>query len=118
MANSFDESLLKKYFLYNYECWVCGKNHNNVFHHICGREEEGNSSILNAAPVANEECHLWIHPVLCMNENKKLLLKKTMKYLLEQGYSFNEVDKKFIEKHSRFYEDILREDTTRRGNET
>lgn len=62
------------------------------------------SSILNAAPVNNFICHLQIHGKLMLKENQKRLLQKTMRWLLKQGYKFNEVDILFIEKYKEYYD--------------
>ena len=105
-TNSFDEQRLRKWFDGNFECWVCGKNHWNCFHHIVGRgvkENDAESSILNAAPVNNKRCHINVHGQLEKEENVKKLLAKTMKYLLDKGYEFNETDKRFISKYKKYY---------------
>ena len=106
MKNSFNDEELQRWFADNYECWKCEMNHWNCFHHIMGRDEgrtKAESSILNAAPLNNFECHLQVHGKLMTEENQKLLLHKTMRYLLKQGYEFNEIDKLFIEKYKHMY---------------
>ena len=54
-------------------------------------------------PMNNFECHLQIHGKLRTEKNQKILLQKTMKYLLKQKYVFNEIDKLFIEKYKDYY---------------
>jgi len=107
MHNGFDAVELKRWFLWNYECWWCGQNHWDCFHHIVGRGN-GNSvcesSILNAAPLNNFKCHLRIHGQITNEENISGLLQKTMRYLLKQGYQFNEKDKEFIIKYKNYYD--------------
>lgn len=107
MTNSFNKVELERWFGYNYQCWMCGKNRQDAFHHIVGRgniSSRAESSILNAAPVHNFSCHINIHGELRREENQKELLQKTMRYLLAQGYEFNNIDKLFIEKYIHFYE--------------
>ena len=103
--NDFDRDLLRKWFGYNYVCWFCGKNHWDCFHHILGRTS---NSILNAAPLNNSECHIDIHSQLRSRKNTTILLDKTIKYLLSNGYVLDENDKKFIEKNKRYYVSILK----------
>lgn len=107
MLNDFDKTELQRWYLDNYECWYCGKNHWDCFHHIVGRNEgrgKVESSILNSAPLNNFSCHLQIHGKLMTEENQKRLLQKTMRYLLKKKYSFNEVDVSFIMKYKKLYE--------------
>lgn len=107
MKNDFDTTELTRWFMDNYECWTCGRNHWDCFHHIMGRNEgrgTAESSILNAAPLNNFECHLKIHGQLMTKENQKRLLQKTMRHLLKQGYTFNKNDETFIEKYIELYE--------------
>jgi len=106
MKNSFDKVELKRWFIDNYECWSCGQNHWDCFHHIVGRDggrTKAESSILNTAPLNNFKCHLHIHGELMKKENQKKLLRKTIKYLLKKGYKFNKVDEMFIEKYKDYY---------------
>jgi hypothetical protein len=104
MKNEFDRELLQKWFFYNYNCWWCGRNTADSYHHVTGRDS---SSILNSAPLCNESCHLAIHGKLKKKENIRLLLEKTMEYLLRQGYKFDDNDKDFISKNIIYYEEIL-----------
>lgn len=107
MKNDFDKVELERWFGYNYECWNCGMNHWNCFHHIMGRNEgrgKAESSILNAAPLNNFQCHLQIHGHLMKKENQARLLQKTMRYLLKQGYEFNDTDILFIQKYKHLYD--------------
>jgi len=104
MKNDFDRGHLQNWYLYNYKCWWCGRNSWNCFHHVLGRVS---NSILNSAPLCNETCHLNIHGKIRKTENVRILLDKTLKYLLSQGYVFNDNDKKFIEKNQKYYVEIL-----------
>jgi len=105
--NSFDGIELIRWFGDNYECWLCGRNHNNCFHHIVGRsngDSKCESSILNAAPLNNFQCHLRIHGELRIEENMKKLLQKTIRYLLKREYEFFKIDEEFILKYKKFYD--------------
>lgn len=107
MHNDFNVTELNRWFGDNYECWLCGRNHWDCFHHIMGRGggiTKAESSILNAAPLNNFECHLRVHGKLVTEESQKVLLQKTMRHLLKQGYEFNEIDKEFIMKYKKYYE--------------
>ena len=106
LHNSFDPVHLQRWFLDNHECWACGQNHIDANHHIVGRgngDSECESSILNCAPLNNFQCHLRIHGELRLDANVRLLLQKTIKYLLSKGYEFNSKDEAFIMKYRHFY---------------
>lgn len=88
-------------------CWYCGMSHADCFHHAVGRgngDSECESSILNAIPLNNHLHHLPIHGMLCTKENTAILLRKTMRYLLSQGYDFDEKAKLFIIKYREYYD--------------
>ena len=106
LSNGFNKEELNRWFGDNYECWVCGMNHWNCFHHAVGRGAGGSKcerSILNAVPLNNFNCHLNIHGKLRKDEHVIIFLQKTMRYLLSKGYVFNEIDKQFIEKYEKYY---------------
>jgi len=106
MKNDFNRLLLEDYFLYNYECWVCGRNKQDAFHHITGRRYPECKSILNAAPVHNDKCHLqksgWLHK----REVEQDLLMKTFLYLNKQDYVLLSIDRQFIKRYQRYYENM------------
>lgn len=103
LRNNFNREELARYYTYNYTCWWCGKSHTNCFHHILGRNTK---HILSSAPLNNNECHLPIHPKLMKFKNRKMLLRKTLKYLLSQGYVLTEEkDGEFLRKNRKYYED-------------
>ena len=104
LKNQFDQDELRKNFTFNTTCWFCSKSHANIFHHILGRSS---NSILNAAPMENQECHLKYHPRHLLKENQIALLKKTYDYLMDQGYKLKKKDKEFIEKNIELYKHIL-----------
>ncbi len=110
MKNSFNQESLQRWFMDNYACWGkdCGQNHWDCFHHIMGRDEgrtKAESSILNAAPMNNFKCHLQVHGELMKKPMQMYLLQKTMRWLLKQGYEFNDKeDVLFIEKYKEYYE--------------
>lgn len=108
MRKEFDSAELARWFSDNYECWSCGKNTWNAFHHIDINGDYSNS-ILNAAPLCNFTCHINKHSSLRAAEVKKTFFKKTLQFLLEHNYQLKEIDKKFIESHYNIYKDILKE---------
>lgn len=107
MHNNFDLVELKRYFLYNFTCWWCNQSHADCFHHAVGRgngDSKCESSVLNAIPLNNFQCHLPVHGKLRKDENVKILLQKNMRYLLKQGFEFKEKDKEFVGKYYKYYE--------------
>ena len=105
--NNFDSDEVRRWFTYCYECWWCGKNHWNCGHHIDGRRKKFSNSLLNFAPLNNEECHLPNHGKLKNDENITMLLRKTFEWLMGQGYELTELDKNFIESRKEYYADII-----------
>jgi len=104
LKNDFDREELKKWYLYNYKCWWCGRNTRDAMHHITGRDS---NSILNSAPLCNFTCHINQHGLLRLEENMIFLLKKTVKYLLDQNYEFNEIDREFMSSHLDLFKKLL-----------
>jgi len=98
MKNEFTEGT-RELFFWNNKCWVCGMTHANCLHHVLGRIS---NSPLNAAPLNNFECHIG-NGKLSQFEVKKKLLKKTLDYLLENGYALTKEDKRFKNKYKRYY---------------
>jgi len=107
MRKEFDHVELARWFSDNYECWGCGKNHWDCFHHI-DISGDYSDSLLNAAPLNNFECHLPAHSGLRKAEIKKAFFKKTLVFLLEHNYKLKEIDKKFLEQHKDIYTDFLK----------
>jgi hypothetical protein len=105
IRQEFDQVELQRWFGYCYQCWICGLNSWNTFHHICG---DHSNSLLNAAPLHNWTCHIDIHPKLKKTENIQMLLEKTLSFLLSNGYVLNDNDKQFIKDHKQIYQDILK----------
>lgn len=107
MHNNFDPVKLSQYFIDNYDCWYCGENNWDCFHHIVGRgsgDSTVESSILNAAPLHNHKCHLPYHGRLTTDKNKSRLLAKTMQYLLDVDYEFTQKDIDFYHKYKHLYD--------------
>lgn len=103
LRNDFSEET-RALFIYNFECWVCGKNTWNAGHHILGRglgDSNLENSPLNFAPICNETCHLNKG---FNEEDKKIMLQKTIKWLFKQGYKLTKKDEKFIIKYYRYYQ--------------
>lgn len=91
-------------------CWLCGMNTSDCLHHIVGRGEKGSkveSSILNAAPLCNQKCHLANHGKLRTDKYVVELLKKTFDYLHSKGYTLNENDINFIRKYWKYYKQFV-----------
>lgn len=87
-------------------CWWCGENTADALHHIVGRGNGGSvveSSVLNAAPLCNQKCHLKHHGTLRTDQYVSLLLKQTRKYLENKGYKLKRNDHAFILKYAHYY---------------
>lgn len=111
LKNRFDPNDISDVWAFDYfRCMWCGKPHANCFHHVKSPSSSDyvkgdfNSSILNACPLNNFDCHLYI-PELHTLENEKTLLKKIIKKVLESGYVLKDKDKKFIEAYQGLYLD-------------
>lgn len=98
LNNPFSEDT-RRLFFYNYSCFWCGQNGWDALHHILGRVS---SSPLNASPIHNHQCHIGNY-ALDSFENQSILLKRTLAYLLEEGYELTEEDKQFKAEYARFY---------------
>ena len=103
--NNFPEELR---FLFSdcWKCWWCGKNRADSLHHIVGRgngDSKVESSILNAAPLCNQGCHLPNHGQLRTDEKMREMLDKTYNYLITSNYELTEIDSAFIEKYIIYY---------------
>ena len=102
LKNDFSEQD-RSWFLDNYECWICGKNKWDALHHVKGRgigDSKVESSILNAAPVCNFTCHLGRH---FTEEENKIMLQKTLRWLLKKGYQLTNKDEQFILQYMKYY---------------
>lgn len=103
--NNFDFDELRRWYSFNYACFLCGKNGQDAFHHILGRSS---NSILNACVLHNEKCHLY-NSDLFRKETRIKLLKKVFIFLIKSGYELNKKDIEFIEKNQEYYNEIFKE---------
>ena len=90
LRNPFSEETRNLY-LWNHECWVCGRNTVSELHHIWGRISD---SALNSAPLC-KECHTTLFATRIVRVN---LFKKTLDFLYKQSYELVDRDLKFLEK--------------------
>ena len=95
-------------FVFNYRCWECPITGRGLdAHHIMGRGSRNSdleSSPLNLAPL-DHKCHS--KGDVNSFEKRQKYLQKTLKYLLEQGYTFTEKDKKFLIKYKKYYQNKI-----------
>lgn len=87
-------------------CWLCGMNTSDCLHHIVGRGNKSSiveSSVLNAAPLCNQKCHLKHHSLLRTDEWVRKLLKQTKKYLDNYDYTYTRNDHAFLLKYAKYY---------------
>lgn len=101
MNNNFSDET-KELFIWNEECWYCGTNHADCYHHILGRSTPYADSPLNCAPINNMDCHIH-NGKLSLFEIKKKFLNKTLRYLLERDYILTKKDKMFMNHNSMYY---------------
>lgn len=98
LNNPFSEKT-RLLFFYNYECFWCGQNGWDAGHHILGRVS---NSPLNFGPIHNTKCHIGNHELESFEAQSKLL-KKTLAYLLQDGYTLTEQDKQFKASYGKYY---------------
>lgn len=101
MKNEFSAKT-RELFLFQYECWECGKNTWDALHHCCGRgygDSDLESSPFNAVPICNFGCHIG----KSLGDNRSKYLKKTLEYLLSIKYQPTAKDWAFIEKYAEYY---------------
>jgi len=100
MDKDFSE-VTRDLFVWNHQCWICGTNRQDSLHHIMNGDFDEADSPFNAAPICNFRCHIGKS---FTEEQKSMMLKKTLKYLIKQGYKFTEKDNKFLEKFKQYYD--------------
>ncbi len=98
LKNTFTEKT-RELFIWNNKCWICEQNKPDALHHILGRVSV---SPLNACPIHNFKCHIG-NGMLATFRMKSVLLKKTLKYLLNHNYKLIKEDKVFKEKFEKYY---------------
>lgn len=96
LNNPFPDEVRWLYLYNNYECWECGGNGSSggggiELHHIWGRVS---ASALNSAPLCHE-CHSHVGHTY---EEHQKYFKKTMKFLISQGYQLTPIDLAFLER--------------------
>lgn len=101
LQNNFSEEN-RALFIWNYNCFWCGRSGCDALHHILGRISD---SPLNACPIHNQICHIG-NGDLSTFEVKKNLLQKTLKYLLKNEYILTAKDKKFKEENRKYYKNM------------
>ena len=100
MRNPFTPKT-RELFTWNYACWECGRNSGLELHHIMKRIS---NSPLNAAPLCHK-CHApeSRNTPIHSDENSSKYLKKTLAYLLSNGYVLNKVDREFMLENKHLY---------------
>lgn len=98
LQNPFSDDT-RNLFIWKYDCDVCGKNGWNALHHVLGRES---NSPLNASTVHNQVCHIGNGSLSTFDVRKKLL-KKTLKFLIDNNYNLTAEDVEFINKNMKYY---------------
>ena len=108
LKNRFDRNELRAVWCFHYTCLWCGKSGADCFHHIISpsspsyQEGDFNTSILNACPLHNHDCHLY-NGELHNKETEKKLLNKVADCLIGEGYALKEKDLTFLSVYSHLY---------------
>ena len=103
--NDFNEKT-RELFSGLYKCFWCGSNKPDCLHHIVGRgtkEDDCESSPLNASLLCNQKCHIANHNLLLTEKHKRIMLDKTYQFITSSGYTFTDKDERFIEKYVKYY---------------
>ena len=98
LRNSFTHQT-RDLFFYKYDCDFCSMNGWDALHHIVGRES---NSPYNASTIHNIKCHIG-NSLLEQFDMKSMLLKRTKKFLDDEGYVPTPADLEFLKKHERLY---------------
>lgn len=115
LRNRFSDDT-RNVWLYHYYCMVCGKNQQDVLHHImCPSvvahfvDGEHNTSVFNSCPIHNYVCHIGNESFLySMAGLRKLLNEVARALLFEHNYLPNKKDLEFVSTYKNFYDyDIL-----------
>lgn len=86
---------------------VCGRNQQDVLHHIVSPsiykyvDGKHNESVYNSCPIHNQVCHIGNEAYL--GAHVKELLWKTRDALEEMGYFPNSLDRQFLETYAELY---------------
>lgn len=95
--------------LYWHSCMICGRNQQDVLHHIMSPstmlfvDGEHNTSVFNSCPIHNYGCHIGNEAYLNSEVGVKTLLRKTAEALIEMDYRANETDRIFIHTYRHLY---------------
>jgi hypothetical protein len=105
LPNNFSQGTRILFELF-WTCFWCGSNRADALHHIVGRgnkEDDCESSALNACPICNQKCHLPNHGLLTTPKEQTKLLNKTYDFLVASDYTFTDKDARFLEKYANLY---------------
>lgn len=103
LSNDFTEKT-RSLWIFRYDCDICGCNRNLELHHILGRIS---NSPLNASLLCNS-CHYRNHSQQPFTEEEKMMiLQKTIKWLLKNNYQFSEKDNIFILNNKKYYDQSI-----------
>jgi len=108
LKHRFNKDELKSVWCFKYHCLWCLEAGFDCFHHIMSSSSprfiDGNfnSSILNAYPIHNNNCHLY-NPELHKPENEKAMLKRVLDILRKEGYKLKPIDIEFMRNYKEMY---------------
>lgn len=108
LKNRFSQEVRNQW-LYWYSCMICGKNQQDVLHHIISPSShlyvdgEHNESVFNSCPIHNFVCHIGNEAFLYKDETIRMLLWKTADALKEMDYTPNKKDLMFLRLYGAVY---------------
>lgn len=108
---------VRNVWLYHFSCMICGRNNQDVLHHIISPSSrfyvagDHNKSVFNSCPIHNYVCHIGNESFLYSEEGIRELLDKVASALLfDIGYELKPVDIEFFRVYRFLFDnDILRE---------
>jgi len=95
--------------LYWYSCMICGRNQQDVLHHIMSPstrhyiDGKHNESVFNSCPIHNFGCHIGNEAYLNSDGGTINLLGKTLEALVEMDYTLKQIDIDFINTYHSLY---------------
>ncbi len=108
LQNRFSQKTRMEWLYWN-SCMVCGRNQQDILHHIISPSSqhfvigEHNTSVFNSSPVHNFKCHIGNESWLYDEKNITKLLNKTANAMLFLDYNTNKNDEEFLRIYDYLY---------------
>jgi hypothetical protein len=105
---------VRNVWVYWYSCMFCGRNHQDVLHHIISPSSrfyvdgDHNESVFNSCPIHNYGCHIGNESVLYSEETiRKLLERVAMALIDDLQYKPDERDIRFFKVYKKLYDKVV-----------